>query len=47
MVMAIFIKQLQFTRLTGTDPEINQGGDWLRFQVGSLIYCEQYHSRKI
>ena len=23
---------------TSTDPEINQGGGWLTFQVGSLIY---------
>ena len=23
---------------TGTDPEINQGGGWLMFQVGCLIY---------
>ena len=23
---------------TGTDPEINQGGGWLMFQIGSFIY---------
>ena len=30
----------------GTDPEINQGGGWLRFRMG-LSYYEHYHSRKI
>ena len=27
----------------GANPEINQGGGWLRCQVGSFIYHEHYH----
>ena len=38
----IHLKQLT---LLGNDPKMNQGGGWLRFQVGSLIYHGHYHNR--
>ena len=34
--------QQYITGHSGTDPEINQGGGWLTFQVGSLMYVCSY-----